>query len=316
MINKYPFTEEEMRQVFETSLIDFAINNGFKLKESDYKTFKVENMGGLFIFKDGKGFYQFTTGKKGNIVDFAKEYLGLNFKQAVENILGIRAYGYIGSFYVNKEKTKKPFELPPKAENFNRVIAYLVSKRKIDREIINECIKNNVVAVKEYAEEEYLSEGIVKDVIKAGMDLGITGAAAKGVKYALAHAPLPLKVIAIIIAAGIAIIKLIDLLRIVAYYWMHSRMRLSDWFAIQSDYLRINAENLKYRDDDRGDDHKKAVYQSQMKWVERFKTLSNIIAVKDAKAKKEASDDNNDYSRKRQYDDDDDNNSDDDGGLF
>ena len=32
---KYPFTEEQMRQVFETSLVDFAINNGFKLKESD-----------------------------------------------------------------------------------------------------------------------------------------------------------------------------------------------------------------------------------------------------------------------------------------
>lgn len=187
--------------------------------------------------------------------------------------------------------------------------------RSLDK-TINECIKNNVVAVKEFTEEKYLSEGIVKDVVKAGMDIGITGAAAKGVKYALAHAPLPLKVIAIIIAAGIAIIKLIDFLRIVAYYWMHSRMRLSDWFAIQSDYLRINAENLKYRDDDRGDDHKKAVYQSQMKWVERFKTLSNIIAVKDAKAKKEASDDNDDYSRKRRYDDDDDNNSDNDGGLF
>ena len=137
MINKYPFTEEEMRQVFNTSLVDFAKNNGFHLKESDRKTFKVENMGGLFIFKDGKGFYQFTTGKKGNIVDFAKEYLGLTFKQAVENILGIRAYGNIGSFYIPKEQPKKPFELPPKAENFNRVIAYLVSTRKIDREIVN-----------------------------------------------------------------------------------------------------------------------------------------------------------------------------------
>ena len=54
---KYPFTEEQMKQVFETSLVDFAKNNGFNLKESDRKTFKVENMGGLFIFKDGKGFY-------------------------------------------------------------------------------------------------------------------------------------------------------------------------------------------------------------------------------------------------------------------
>ena len=136
--NKYPFTEEQMKQVFETSLVDFAIRNGFKLKESDRKTFKVENMGGLFIFKNGKGFYHFTTGIKGNILDFAKEYLGLDFKQAVESILGVKAYGNIGSFYVYKEeKPKKPFELPPKAENFNRVIAYLVGTRKIDKEVVN-----------------------------------------------------------------------------------------------------------------------------------------------------------------------------------
>ncbi len=78
--NKYPFTEEQMKQVFETSLVDFAIRNSFKLKESDRKTFRVENMGGLFIFKNGKGFYHFTTSIKGNILDFAKEYLGLDFK--------------------------------------------------------------------------------------------------------------------------------------------------------------------------------------------------------------------------------------------
>ena len=64
MINKYPFTEEEMRQVFNTSLVDFARNSGFHLKESDRKTFKVENMGGLFIFKDVKVFINLQQAKK------------------------------------------------------------------------------------------------------------------------------------------------------------------------------------------------------------------------------------------------------------
>ena len=150
-INKYPFTEEQIKQVFDTSLVDYAIRNGFKLNESDSKTFKAENMGGLFIFKNGKGFYHFTTSKKGNILDFAKEYLGLDFKQAVESILGIRAYeNNIGSFCFEEEKEKKPFKLPQKAESFNRVIAYLTQVRKIDKEVLYDFInKDKVYQAKE-----------------------------------------------------------------------------------------------------------------------------------------------------------------------
>ena len=164
--NKYTFTEEQIKEVFNTSLVDFAIRNGFKLKESDRKTFKVENMGGLFIFKNGKGFYHFTTGIKGNILDFAKEYLGLDFKQAVESILGIKAYGNIGSFYVYKEKPKKPFELPPKAENFNRVIAYLVGTRKIDKEIVNYFINQGKI----YQSKEENKKGIFYNCAFVGYD--------------------------------------------------------------------------------------------------------------------------------------------------
>ena len=123
-------------------------------------------MGGLFIFKNGKGFYHFTTGIKGNILDFAKEYLGLDFKQAVESILGIKAYGNIGSFYVYKEKPKKPFELPPKAENFNRVIAYLVGTRKIDKEIVNYFINQGKI----YQSKEENKKGIFYNCAFVGYD--------------------------------------------------------------------------------------------------------------------------------------------------
>ena len=163
---KYPFTQEQMRQVFETSLVDFAINNGFKLKESDYKTFKVEHMGGLFIFKNGKGFYHFATGNKGNILDFAKQYLGLDFKGVVETILGVRAYGNIGSFYMPKEHMKKPFVLPDKAENFNRMIAYLVNTRKLDKDIVYDFIKEKKI----YQSKETSKNGIFYNCAFIGYD--------------------------------------------------------------------------------------------------------------------------------------------------
>ena len=82
-------------------------------------------------------------------------------------------------------------------------------------------------------------------------------------------------------------------------------MKCSDWFQTQADFLQINAENLKYRDDDKGEDHQKKVYQNQMKWVERFKKIANALAITDAKARKEAEKEEQDRDRKY-YDDDED----------
>ena len=89
-------------------------------------------------------------------------------------------------------------------------------------------------------------------------------------------------------------------------------MDLSDWFEIQANFLQINAENLKYRDDPKGDDHKKKVYDAQMKWVDRFKKIANKLALTDSKARKETDDNERNESHQR----DDDGGSNDDGGLF
>lgn len=177
--------------------------------------------------------------------------------------------------------------------------------------LISECIRNNLVAVKE--DTDIVNEGIVRDVVKAGVNSGIAGAAGyAATKVIKSGMPLPLKVVSIIISAGILAIKFVQLLRVASYYFLHTRMKISDWFEAQANYLRINAENLKYRDDEKGDDHRKEVYQNQMRWVDRFKKISNFFALKDSKARKETEKDDEDYSRKRRYEDD--QNSDD--GLF
>lgn len=180
--------------------------------------------------------------------------------------------------------------------------------------LISECIKNNLVAVKE--DTDIVNEGIIGDVVKAGVNSGIAGAAGyvatKAIKSGMKTNFTPLKIVAIIIACGILAIKFVQFLRVASYYFLHSMMKISDWFEAQANYLRINAENLKYRDDEKGDDHRKEVYQSQMRWVDRFKKISNFFALKDSKARKETEKDDEDYSRKRRYEDD--QNSDD--GLF
>lgn len=141
-----PFTEEQMKQVFNTNLIDFAIANGYQIEKGDRHSVHVKNSGGLYFFNHGRGYYCFGTEKKGNIVDFVKDYYGLNFIGAVEMILGTKAYEQTKHFVTPTEKgPKKDLILPPKDENYNRVIAYLVYTRGIAKEIIYQMIKEKKV---------------------------------------------------------------------------------------------------------------------------------------------------------------------------
>ena len=148
--------------------------------------------------------------------------------------------------------------------------------------LCNECIKNNATYMREYTIN--LNESL----------------------------PLPI-MIPIAIILGIQSIKtLFFLLRKGIYWFLNIRMKVSDYFAIQAEFLRINAENSKYREGD--DDHKKSVYQRQLKVVETFKKISNFFALKDTKAQRDSELEDEEYRRKRKKEEESD--SDDDGGLF
>ena len=89
-----PFTEEQMQQIYNTNLIDFAVRHGFEIEKGDRNTVHVKHSGGLYLFKHGRGYICFSKeGSKGNIVDFVQEYMGASdFKSAAEMILNCRAY--------------------------------------------------------------------------------------------------------------------------------------------------------------------------------------------------------------------------------
>ena len=97
----------------------------------------------------------------------------------------------------------------------------------------------------------------------------------------------PFQIIAIIVGAGYGIVYLVrSIARLIGLYYK-MRMKISDWFELQAYYLQINAENLKYREDPKGEKHKQLVYQRQMKWVARFKKVANFFLMDDFKTEKE-----------------------------
>lgn len=135
---RMPFTEEQMKQVFNTSIIDLAVRNGFEIEKGDRNTVHVKHSGGLYLFKHGRGYYQFTSGKKGNIIQFAQEYLGAgNFKDAVELVLGYHVCGQPDVPVPPAEKKPRgKLVLPERDRDCNRTLAYLCQTRGIDREIV------------------------------------------------------------------------------------------------------------------------------------------------------------------------------------
>ena len=172
--------------------------------------------------------------------------------------------------------------------------------------LMNDCIKNNLTPMSESAELEPVDEGLKEVIGTVGDIVGMAGGAATAVKVGQAAMKFkPLKIVVMIIAAGFAIVSFVKLVCKAAFWVMSTSMKLSDWFEIQATYLQINAENLKYRDDRKdSDDHRKSVYQRQMKWVDRFKKLANFFALKDSKATNETEEEER-RNRNQRYEDDD-----------
>ena len=55
-----------MRQIYNTNLIDFAVQHGFEIEKGDRNTVHVKHSGGLYLFKHGRGYVCFSKeGSKG-----------------------------------------------------------------------------------------------------------------------------------------------------------------------------------------------------------------------------------------------------------
>ncbi len=139
------FSKEQIQEANRTNLIEYARMNGYDLKKSSGGSFKVEGFGGLYLWE--KGFNHFSEEKKGNVIQFVMEYEGKTFPQAVEELLGGRAF-----YQPVEEYTPRPpkvergeMEMPSKSLSDKQVMKYLVEERCLDWEIVNNLINKGSV---------------------------------------------------------------------------------------------------------------------------------------------------------------------------
>jgi len=144
-------------------------------------------------------------------------------------------------------------------ESFNKAC----SDGTLDK-LIDESIKNNITKVKEQYDPNY------------GMEIQyfheVVGAIAT--------------VFGLILMIKPMLILLLYAIRSLSYYFFKMRQDTADFFNVQADFLQINAENIKYREDIT-DGKKDIIYKRQMKWVDRFRKYANFWMIKDKRAQNE-----------------------------
>ena len=133
MANYIHFTEEQKELARQTDLCDLLCRQGEKLKRSgsEYEwrdgSQKVTIRGNLW-------FHQYErTG--GDAVDFVQRCFHKSYPEAVEYLLGCGCGTLTASPIAQREPT--PFTLPKRNDNMRRVYAYLMSRRGVDRDVVN-----------------------------------------------------------------------------------------------------------------------------------------------------------------------------------
>ena len=134
------FTQEEKDRARFTDLPTFLQNQGEEIKKrgSAYEWLdgsqKVSINGCLW-------FHQYDR-QGGNAVQFVQRFYGKSYPEAVQMLLGGSGGQVISK---PQPQTKKHFELPLRNDNMNRIFAYLLMTRGLEKEIVQEFVRKNML---------------------------------------------------------------------------------------------------------------------------------------------------------------------------
>lgn len=92
----------------------------------------------------GNRWYDWKQEKGGYPIEFVKRYYHYDFKKAMEYLLSLS--GEVAQVQLQIEpEIKKKFELPQKCNSMKRVYGYLIKQRFIDKNIIDEFVRRNLI---------------------------------------------------------------------------------------------------------------------------------------------------------------------------
>ena len=136
------FTDEQKLRANSVDLTEFLRRQGERLIPSGRDKRLASDHS---ITVRGNQWFDHATEQGGLAIDFVQSFYGVSFPEAVTRLLG----GESGVVYEQAKKEaepeRKPFALPPANGDMRRVYAYLLQKRRIDREVLNAFVREKLV---------------------------------------------------------------------------------------------------------------------------------------------------------------------------
>ena len=137
-----PFTDAQKEQAASVDLEEFLRRRGEKLIPSG-RDKRLASDHSITI--RGCEWFDHATEQGGKAISFVKQFYGLSYPEAVSMLLGNNLTGCYPSAKEKRQDSAKPFELPPQNESMRRVYAYLLQKRCIDHEILNDFVRKKLI---------------------------------------------------------------------------------------------------------------------------------------------------------------------------
>ena len=142
------FTDEQKRMANEVDLEELLRQHGEKLIPSGRdKRLSSDHS----ITVRGNEWFDHATGEGGLAIDFVKKYFRVSFLEAMQMLLGGSCGASFKKAEPREEDAPKEFVLPPKNDNMRRVYAYLIQRRKINRDVLTFFAKEGTL----YEDAEY-----------------------------------------------------------------------------------------------------------------------------------------------------------------
>ena len=138
------FTQDEIENAANTNLVDFLTSIGEEVQKRGNAYFWIGGgYSSLTLFGSNHQLYKrFASGDSGNAIQFCREYLGMEFRESVEALLGT-SFSYTPSrrpSHSSSPTEKQPFIAPNKDKSTKELYQYLSNQRGLDKGIVSDFI--------------------------------------------------------------------------------------------------------------------------------------------------------------------------------
>ena len=133
------YSDEQIAVANNVNLVNFLQMQGESLMKSG-KDMRWSRHTSVTV--RGNQWYEWKSQEGGYPIEFLKRYFQYDFKQAMEVLLS--ASGEVGLASIEQAEPKE-FILPPRNDTMNRAYGYLMNTRFIDKEVIDEFVKRDLI---------------------------------------------------------------------------------------------------------------------------------------------------------------------------